>query len=70
MTPAVRCNVRVARAFRALAKAFRLRELSHAFSRTKIHGLMSGVGSSFWRNAKTNARNARATRSFSPPCLS
>ena len=69
MKRAVRRELRGARAFRTLAKAFRLRGLSHANSWVRINELMSAAESAFWRNAKTNARNARAPRSYSAPCL-
>ena len=69
MKRAVRCEFRGARAFCTLAKAFRLRELPHASSRRRVNELKTTVESSFWRNAKTNARNARAPRHLPAPCL-
>ena len=69
MKTTVRREFRGARAFRTLAKAFRLRELSHAFACENAHAITNATESSFWRNAKTNARNARAPRHLPAPCL-
>ena len=57
-------ELRVARPSRALAKASRLRELFCAFA-TRNADVFTAIHieeSSFWRDAKTNARDGRATR--------
>ena len=60
--------IRGARSSRALAKASRLRELPTAFKEDCARASQSDVKeSSFWRDAKTNARDERATRSFTQP---
>ncbi len=55
--------IRVARSSRALAKASRLRGLSCHVASEFVHAFTGRAqGSSSWRDAKTNARDERATR--------
>ena len=70
MTETKRREVWGAHASRVLAKASRLRELPDALSSVSVHAQMNAGGSSFWRDAKTSTRDARAPQIFPAPCWS